>query len=64
LRFLRPLRKKHDMSAVGTLRKVSKRLQTFVIGQDVFGKGTELICVRMVAGMEKFAHGVSSSEHV
>jgi hypothetical protein len=29
-----------------------------VVGQDVFGKGAELICVRMVAVMEKFAHGV------
>jgi hypothetical protein len=58
LRFLRPLRKKHDLPAVSTLRKMSKRLQALVIGQDVFGKGAELICVRMVAGMEKFAHGV------
>jgi len=56
--FLRLLRKKHDLPAVGTLRKMSKRLQTLVIRQDVFGKGAELICVRMVAGMEKFAHGV------
>jgi hypothetical protein len=58
LRFLRPLRKKHDLPAVGTLRKMSKRFQTLVVGQDVFGKGAELICARMVAGMEKFAHGV------
>ena len=63
-RFLRSVRKKHDLPAVGTLREMSKRLQTLVIGQDVFGKGAELICVRMMAGMEKFAHGVGSSEHV
>jgi hypothetical protein len=37
---------------------MSQRLQTLVIGQDVFGEGAELICVRMVAVMEKFAHGV------
>jgi hypothetical protein len=58
LRLLRPLRNKHDLSAVKTLRKVSKRLQTLVIGQDVFGKRTELVRIRMPAGMEKFAHGV------
>lgn len=52
------LRKKHDLSAVSTLRKVSKRLQTLVIRQDVFGKGAELICVRMMAVMERSAHGV------
>ena len=63
-RFLRSVRKKHDLPAVGTLREMSKRLQTLVIGQDVFGKGAELICVRMMAGMEKFAHGVGSSGHV
>jgi hypothetical protein len=50
LRLLRPLRKKYDLSAIGTLRKMSKRLQTLVIGQDLFGKGAELIRVRMVAG--------------
>jgi hypothetical protein len=37
---------------------MSKRLHTLVLGQDVFGKGAELICVRMVAVLEKFAHGV------
>jgi hypothetical protein len=58
LRFLRTPRKKHDPSAVGTLSKVSKRLQTLVIRQGVFSKGAELICVRMVAVMEKFAHGI------
>jgi hypothetical protein len=58
LRFLRLLRKKYDLPAVGTLRKMSKRLQTLVVGQDLFGKGAELIRVRMVAGMKKFAHGV------
>jgi hypothetical protein len=52
------LRKKHDLSAVSTLRKVSKRLQTLVVRQDVFGKGAELICVRMMAVMERSAHGV------
>jgi hypothetical protein len=58
VRFLRTLRKKHDLSALGTFREMSKRPQTLVIGQDVFGKGAELICVRMVAVMEKFAHCV------
>jgi hypothetical protein len=58
MRFLCTLRKKHDLSAVGTFRKVSKRLQTLVIGQGVFGKGAELICVRMMAVMEKFTHGL------
>jgi hypothetical protein len=58
LSLLRPLRKKDDLPAVSTLRKMSKRLQTLVVGQDLFGKGAELICVRMVAVMEKFAHGV------
>jgi len=58
LRFLRSLRKKHDLSAIGTLRKMSKRLQTLVIGQDLFGESAELIRVRVMAGMEKFAHGV------
>jgi hypothetical protein len=37
---------------------MSKRLQMLVIGQDLFGKGTELVCVRMPTGLEKFAHGV------
>jgi hypothetical protein len=57
-RFLRTLRKEHDLPAVGTLRQMSKRFHTLGIGQDVFGKRTELVCVRMLAGMEKFAHGV------
>ena len=52
------LRKKHDLSAVGTFRQMSERLQALVIRQDVFGKGAELICVRMMAVMERFAHGV------
>lgn len=50
LRFLRPLPKKYDLSAIGTLRKMSKRLQTLVIGQALFSEGAELIRVRMVAG--------------
>jgi hypothetical protein len=58
LRFLCTLRKKHDLSAAGTLRKVSKRLQTLVIRQNVFSKGAELVCVRMAAGMESLTHGV------
>jgi hypothetical protein len=57
LPLLRPLRNKHDLSAVRTLREVSKSLQTLMIGQDVFGKRAELVRVRMPAGMEKFAHG-------
>jgi hypothetical protein len=43
LRLLRPLRNKHDLSSIGTRREVSKRLQTLVIGQDVFGKRIELV---------------------
>jgi hypothetical protein len=58
LRFRRTLRKKHYLSAIRTLREVSKRFQTLVIGQNVLGKSVEPICVRMTAGMEKFAHGV------
>jgi hypothetical protein len=52
------LRKKHDLSAVGTLREMSKRLPALVLGQDVFGERIELIRVRMVAVMEEFAHDV------
>jgi hypothetical protein len=52
------LRKKYDLSTVRTLREMSKRLQALVLGQDVFGKGAELIRVRMVTVMEKFAHDV------
>src|SRR5437868_2138520 len=63
LRLLRPLRKKHDLPAVGTLRKMSKHLHTLMAGQNAFGKGAELICVRMLAGMETFAHGFESREH-
>jgi hypothetical protein len=58
LHFLLTLREKHDLSAVGTLREMSKRLQTLVFGHDVFGEGVELIRVRMVAVMEEFAHDV------
>jgi hypothetical protein len=55
--LLRPLRNKHDLPAVSTPRKMSKHLHTLIAGQNAFGKGAELICVRMLAGMEKFAHG-------
>jgi hypothetical protein len=58
MHFLGPLRKKHNLSAVGTLRQVSEGFQTLVIGQNVIGKGAELVCVRMLTGMEEFAHGV------
>ena len=52
------LRKKHDLSAVSTLREMSKRLQALVLGQDAFGERVELIRVRMVAVMEEVAHNV------
>jgi hypothetical protein len=52
------LRKKYDLSAVGTLRQMSKRLQALVLGQDVFGERVELIRVRMVAVLEEFVHDV------
>jgi hypothetical protein len=37
---------------------MSKGLQMLVIRQDVLCKGAELVCVWMLAGMEKFAHDV------
>jgi hypothetical protein len=58
LHLLSPLSKKDDLSAVGTLRQMSKGLQMLVIRQDVLCKGAELVCVWMLAGMEKFAHDV------
>jgi hypothetical protein len=56
--LLSMLRKKHDLSAFNTLRKMSKRLKTLVLGQDVFGERVELISVWMVAVMQEFAHDV------
>jgi hypothetical protein len=46
------LGKKQDLSAVRTLREVSKRLYTLVLRQDMLCKGAELVCVWMLAGME------------
>jgi hypothetical protein len=62
VRFLPLLRKKHDLSAVRTSRQVSQRLKTLLIWQRVLGKGAQHVCVGMVAGMEKFAHGVRFRE--
>lgn len=60
-RFLGLLREKDDLQAVRAVRQVSKSLSTLVLWHCAFGKGAELVCVRVMAVMEKIAHGVCFS---
>ena len=54
-------RKRDHASAVRAIGKVSESLLVLVRRQGVFDKGAELVRVRMVSGLEDFAHSGSDA---
>jgi len=54
-------RKRDHASAVRATGKVSESLLVLVRRQGVFDKGAELVRVRMVSGLEDFAHSGSDA---